>query len=178
MKILVTDTACFVGLHLVKKLLERGDEVVGFDNTNDYYNVNLKYTRLNELGISQNEITSNKLIKIDKYANHKFIKIIIANINDINALFKKEKFDAACNLAAQVRIRYSLENPHSIKCSRIYEYFISEYMKEAIKNFIPMQDGDVVSTYTDVSDLINDFDYKLDTKLSGGIEEFYGKKNK
>ena len=51
MKILVTGTAGFIGFHLAKKLLERGDEVVGLDNINDYYDVNLKYARLNELGI-------------------------------------------------------------------------------------------------------------------------------
>ena len=53
MKILVTGTAGFIGYHLAKKLLERGDEVVGVDNINDYYDVNLKYGRLNELGIDE-----------------------------------------------------------------------------------------------------------------------------
>jgi UDP-glucuronate 4-epimerase len=56
MKILVTGTAGFIGFHLTKKLLERGDEVVGIDNINDYYDVNLKYARLAELGISKDEI--------------------------------------------------------------------------------------------------------------------------
>ena len=62
MKILVTGTAGFIGYHLAKKLLERGDEVVGLDNINDYYDVNLKYARLNELGINKNEVEDNKLI--------------------------------------------------------------------------------------------------------------------
>ena len=56
MKILVTGTAGFIGYHLAKKLLERGDEVVGIDNINDYYNVNLKYGRLKELGIDREEV--------------------------------------------------------------------------------------------------------------------------
>ncbi|WP_419773879.1 NAD-dependent epimerase [Halarcobacter sp.] len=132
MKILVTGTAGFIGFHLAKKLLERGDEVVGLDNINDYYDVNLKYARLNELGISQNEITSNKLIKSDKYPNHKFIKMNLSNTNDINALFEKEKFDAVCNLAAQAGVRYSLENPHAYIDSNIKGFL---NILEACRNF-------------------------------------------
>ena len=59
MKILVTGTAGFIGFHLAKKLLERGDEVVGIDNINNYYDVNLKYGRLKELGIDREEVKSN-----------------------------------------------------------------------------------------------------------------------
>ena len=59
MKILVTKTAGFIGYHLAKKLLERGNEVIGIDNINDYYDVNLKYGRLKELGIDRDEVESN-----------------------------------------------------------------------------------------------------------------------
>ena len=62
MKILVTGTAGFIGYHLATKLLERGDEVVGIDNINDYYDVNLKYARLQELGIAREAITDNKKV--------------------------------------------------------------------------------------------------------------------
>ncbi|RXJ82841.1 GDP-mannose 4,6-dehydratase, partial [Arcobacter cloacae] len=62
MKILVTGTAGFIGYHLALKLLQRGDTVIGLDNINDYYDVNLKYARLNELGIDKNELEDNKLI--------------------------------------------------------------------------------------------------------------------
>ena len=55
MKILVTGTAGFIGFHLAQKLLDRGDEIVGLDNINDYYDINLKYARLNELGINKEE---------------------------------------------------------------------------------------------------------------------------
>jgi len=70
-KILVTGTAGFIGYHLAKKLLDRGDEVVGLDNINDYYDINLKYARLNELGIDKNEVVSseNQLVQSSKYEN-------------------------------------------------------------------------------------------------------------
>lgn len=112
MNILVTGTAGFIGYHLAKKLLNRGDEVVGLDNINDYYDVNLKYARLNELGISKEEIIENKLISSKTYPKHKFVKMDLSNTNEIYKLFENEKFDAVCNLAAQAGVRYSIENPH------------------------------------------------------------------
>lgn len=113
MKILVTGTAGFIGFHLAAKLLQRGDEVVGIDNINNYYDVNLKYARLNELGIMQEEIKDDQVVISKKYKNHKFIKADLANSNVIDKLFKEEKFDAVCNLAAQAGVRYSLQNPHA-----------------------------------------------------------------
>jgi len=98
MKILVTGTAGFIGYHLAKKLLERGDEVVGLDNINDYYDVNLKHARLAELEIDRNEVESNN-------------------------------------------------------------------SKLNIKNSVLLMD-------TDASGLMNDFNYKPDTKLARGISEF------
>lgn len=119
MKILVTGTAGFIGFHLAKKLLELGHDVVGLDNINDYYDVNLKYARLEELGIIQNTIIENKPISSDKYPNHKFLKIDLSDTDTINNLFDVEKFDAVCNLAAQAGVRYSLENPHTYITSNI-----------------------------------------------------------
>ena len=118
MKILVTGTAGFIGFHLAKKLLERGDEVVGLDNINDYYDVNLKYGRLAELGIdaalgTATSVVASAPISSTKYPNHKFYKMDIADKEAIDQLFKTEKFDAVCNLAAQAGVRYSLENPHA-----------------------------------------------------------------
>jgi len=113
MKILLTGTAGFIGYHLAKKLLERGDEVIGLDNINDYYDVNLKYARLNELGINKDEVQENKLATSSTYPKHKFIKMDLADTPSIYKLFEEEKFDAVCNLAAQAGVRYSLENPHA-----------------------------------------------------------------
>jgi len=113
MKILVTGTAGFIGFHLAKKLLERGDEVVGIDNINDYYNVNLKYGRLQELGIDKDDIAENKKVLSQIYNKHSFYKIDLADKEAMDELFKTEKFDAVCNLAAQAGVRYSLENPHA-----------------------------------------------------------------
>ena len=133
MKILVTGTAGFIGFHVAKKLLERGDEVGGLDNINDYYDVNLKYARLNELGIqirhheqeqasetavsqaphSESHCEHSAAILSSKYPNHKFVKMDLADTKSINKLFEAEKFDVVCNLAAQAGVRYSIENPHA-----------------------------------------------------------------
>jgi UDP-glucuronate 4-epimerase len=119
MKILVTGTAVFIGYHLAKKLLERGDIVIGLDNINDYYDVNLKYARLNELGIDKNHLEENKLVSSKAYPNHKFVKMDLSDTNSIYKLFESEKFDAVCNLAAQAGVRYSIENPHAYIDSNI-----------------------------------------------------------
>ena len=115
MKILVTGSAGFIGYHLTKILLERGDEVVGIDNINDYYDVNLKYARLNELGIKaeRNLFSPDHTYVSEMYAKHTFIKIDISDTKAIYKLFEEEQFDAVCNLAAQAGVRYSLENPHA-----------------------------------------------------------------
>ena len=122
MKILITGTAGFIGFHLAKRLLERGDEVVGIDNINDYYDVNLKYARLNETGIDKEKIEYNKLVCSHKYPNYKFIKLNLEDKENIDNLFKKEKFDKVCHLAAQAGVRYSLTNPDAYIQSNIVGY--------------------------------------------------------
>ncbi len=111
MKILVTGTAGFIGFFLAKRLLEKGYEVVGLDNINDYYDVRLKYGRLRELGIAEDEVEYGKRAESSKLENHSFCKIDLADSSAMESLFKSEKFDAVCNLAAQAGVRYSLENP-------------------------------------------------------------------
>lgn len=140
MKILITGTAGFIGYHLAKKLLERGDEVVGIDNINDYYDVNLKYGRLAELGISRHpeqptrhpELDSGSLIQSSTYPNHKFIKANLEDAQTINKLFETEKFDVVVNLAAQAGVRYSIENPHAYIQSNVVGFM---NILEACRNY-------------------------------------------
>ncbi|MBT9096926.1 NAD-dependent epimerase [Methylovulum psychrotolerans] len=98
MKILVTGVAGFIGSTLGLRLLARGDEVVGIDNLNDYYDVNLKLARLERL---------------QDHSNFTFIKLDIADRAGMEALFAKEKFQRVMHLAAQAGVRYSLTNPHA-----------------------------------------------------------------
>lgn len=119
MKILITGTAGFIGYHLAKKILERGDEVIGLDNINDYYSIDLKYGRLNELGIDQDKVKDGVKVSSRTYDKHKFIKIDLSNKQEMEKLFKEEKFDSVCHLAAQAGVRYSIENPHAYVDSNI-----------------------------------------------------------
>lgn len=113
MKILVTGTAGFIGYHLAVSLLQRGDEVVGLDSINEYYDVNLKYGRLADTGIEKDDIFDGKLIQSLKFPNYRFIKLDLTDRENLNKLFETEKFDAVCNLAAQAGVRYSLTNPQA-----------------------------------------------------------------
>ncbi len=119
MKILVTGTAGFIGHNLAKKLLERGDEVVGLDNINDYYDINLKYGRLQDLGIKREDVKDGEFANSSTFAKHRFIKLDLSNREGMEKLFEEEKFDAVCNLAAQAGVRYSLENPHAYISSNV-----------------------------------------------------------
>lgn len=110
MKILVTGTAGFIGYHLAKRLVADGHQVVGLDVINDYYDVNLKYRRLREMGISQDQITYGKTAQ-STTASYRFLKADLADHDLIVKFMKDEKFDYVVSLAAQAGVRYSIENP-------------------------------------------------------------------
>ena len=97
MKILVTGVAGFIGAALSLSLLERGDEVIGVDNLNDYYDVSLKHARL---------------ARLTPFENFKFIQLNIADRDAMEELFATEQFERVVNLAAQAGVRYSITNPH------------------------------------------------------------------
>ncbi|MFC2152008.1 NAD-dependent epimerase [Bacteroidota bacterium] len=118
-KVLITGTAGFIGFHLANALLKNDYDVVGLDNINDYYDTDLKFARLNESGIIKESIEYNKLLQSNKFPNYKFIKLNLEDQDNINHLFKEEKFDLVVNLAAQAGVRYSLENPHAYINSNI-----------------------------------------------------------
>lgn len=113
MKILITGTAGFIGYHLVNILINDGHDVVGIDNINDYYDINLKYNRLRESGIEPQHLLEAKGAQSTKYPGYRFIKLGLEDKEGILELFKKERFDVVVNLAAQAGVRYSLINPHT-----------------------------------------------------------------
>ncbi len=104
MNILVTGAAGFIGFHVARKLLARGDRVVGLDNLNDYYDVNLKLARL---------------ALIENHPGFSFARMDLQDRPAMEALFRQHHFDAVINLAAQAGVRYSLENPHAYVDSNI-----------------------------------------------------------
>jgi len=122
-RILVTGSAGFIGFHLAKKLLEKGVDVVGVDNLNDYYDPKLKTDR-------------NKILK--SHENYIFLKDDLADKKFITQLFKKFKFDQVCHLAAQAGVRYSIENPAVYIQSNIvgFSNLIEATKNAGIRNFV------------------------------------------
>lgn len=102
-KILVTGSAGFIGFHVSQALLERGETVIGLDNLNDYYDVNLKLARLAQL----------------QYPNFQFHKLDLADRQGMEDLFARHQFDSVIHLAAQAGVRYSLQNPHAYVDSNV-----------------------------------------------------------
>ncbi len=106
-RVLVTGAAGFIGFYLSKRLLEEGATVIGVDNLNDYYDVNLKKARLSQL---------------EGEKNFKFFKISLEDRERVEGLFRSERFDYVVNLAAQAGVRYSIVNPYSYIESNIHGF--------------------------------------------------------
>jgi len=112
MTVLVTGAAGFIGYHLSKRLLEAGHEVIGADNINDYYSPDLKFARLNELGIARVDAEIDEIPCFSEvYPNFIFYRVDISNATALDGVFKKHTIDKVCHLAAQAGVRYSIENP-------------------------------------------------------------------
>ena len=137
MKILVTGAAGFMGYHVVKKLLDYKNDVVGIDNFNDYYDVKLKKARYSQL-------------KKIKTKNLNFYKIDLQNETKLNNLFKKHKFDFVINLASQAGVRYSLSNPDSYLNSNIIGFYnlLKLSVKYKIKHLIGASSSSVYGEQT------------------------------
>lgn len=130
MKYLITGVAGFIGYHVCNLLTDENYDIdiVGLDNLNSYYDVNLKYSRLQKLGIKKNDVEINKFIQSELYNNLRFIKMDIEDGFSIQKLFEKESFDVVIHLAAQAGVRYSIENPHT-------------YIKSNIEGFLNILEG-------------------------------------
>ena len=119
--ILVTGAAGFIGYHLCEALLKAGHNIVGLDNINDYYDEDLKYARLHQLGVEREtaEVFDELCNSISHGTQMQFIRMHLQDRESLPTLFKKFKFDMVCNLAAQPGVRYSLENPEAYIDSNI-----------------------------------------------------------
>ncbi len=118
-KVLITGTAGFIGYHLALRMLKRGDEIVGLDVINDYYDISVKHGRLKNTGINHEQIEYGKIVSSSIFDNYRFIQLKLEDQENVNKLFKEEKFDTVINLAAQAGVRYSLENPQAYVESNI-----------------------------------------------------------
>ena len=150
MTILITGIAGFIGSHLARNLLIRGDKILGIDNISDYYDVNLKYDRLNIL---------------KKYKNFIFEKVDISNYSDLEKIIKKHKVSKICHLAAQAGVRYSLEAPMEyIKSNIVGHLNMLEICRNyEIKNIVYASSSSVYGGNTKVPFSVSD---RVDSPVS------------
>ena len=125
MKILITGVGGFIGFHLAKALLGEEHFVYGIDNISDYYDINLKYNRLECLGINKQDNIKLENTPIISAVSNNFVfeKLDITDEDRLEELFQKEKFDIVCHLAAQAGVRYGISNPKSYINSNIFGFY-------------------------------------------------------
>lgn len=128
MKYLVTGAAGFIGSAVCKRLLEKGDAVVGLDNINNYYDPELKYGRLKELGVDKDDVDWYRFTKSNLYPDFSFVRMNLEDKQAMQMLFANGGFDTVINLGAQAGVRYSITNPHA-------------YIESNIDGFINILEG-------------------------------------
>jgi UDP-glucuronate 4-epimerase len=132
MKLLITGTAGFIGFHLTRRMIDNGHTIVGLDCMNDYYDVNLKYARLAELGINRDSVVDGQMAGSELFPALRFVKMKLEDREQLTKLFESEKFDAVCHLAAQAGVRHSITNPYVYIESNIVGFI---NILEACRNF-------------------------------------------
>jgi UDP-glucuronate 4-epimerase len=137
MKVLVTGAAGFIGSFVSERLLERGDEVVGLDNLNDYYDVALKEARL---------------ARLQKQEGFRFARAELADRQAIDALFAEFQFDRVVHLAAQAGVRYSLENPHAYVDSNLvgFLHILEGCRNSKVEHLVYASTSSVYGAHTDM----------------------------
>lgn len=135
-KVLVTGSAGFIGMHTAIRLAKDGYDVVGMDNLNTYYSVDLKLARLREQGIATDQIQYNRMLKGNERI--RFVQMDLADAHLLEELFEKEQFDYVIHLAAQAGVRYSIENPHAYIDSNVKGFLdiLESCTKNKIKHLI------------------------------------------
>ncbi len=134
MKILVTGAAGFIGSKIAYMLAQRGDEVVGIDNINDYYDVRLKYGRLHGLGFHDGtmEWERQKVYSSQLFPHLRFLRMDLEDKEAVDHLFATEGFDRVVNMAAQAGVRYSITHPYTYMQSNLVGFL---NILEACRNF-------------------------------------------
>jgi len=156
MRVLVTGMAGFIGFHVAKRLLERGDEVVGIDNLNDYYDPSLKAARLAELGIREaqeldvfrpckdmveelrEKFGDGRSMGSDAYPGLRFQVRYLEDREEMEQLFREESFDTVCHLAAQAGVRYSITNPMAYVSSNLvgFAHVLEGVRNQKVRHFV------------------------------------------
>lgn len=151
-KILVTGSAGFIGMHLVLELVSKGFEVFGVDSINDYYDVSLKYSRLQNCGIEQKNISEVEFVRSRKFSNFHFLKFNLIQQEVVEKIFSNYNFDIVVHLAAQAGVRYSIENPRTYIDNNINSFFniIDACRRHNIKKFIYASSSSVYGNSKDV----------------------------
>lgn len=160
MKILITGSAGFIGFHLVKRLVTSSTiEIIGIDNINNYYDVNLKYARLQQCGIQKKDIRPNLPVQSHMHPNYLFYQSDISDYTTLHTIFSKNQIDIVINMAAQAGVRYSIENPHTyiqsnvvgftnlLECCRHFSIkhliYASSSSVYGVNNRIPFSEDDI-----------------------------------